>query len=280
MIYRILHVFALCLVFLFSCKKAKIDTDFKTAQDNAIAENLFLDIPAQILPIINGYAPISNYALQNPVPSSANSQLFSCGNITVTSPFDTINNTYNFPLDFEIDFGSGCTDAFDNKIRKGKILVSLNNYWDSAGTEINITFDNYFVNNLQLKGTLILKYTDETHFTIDVTDGKYINTNYTISYTTQKSVFYQAGYATDTIISDDSYKITGNSSGIDRSSRNFTTNTIKPFIKSASCAWITSGVFEITPDGLSVRTVDYGDNNCDDKASVIINGNTFNIELN
>ena len=264
---------------VFSCKKAEIDTDFKTAQDNANAENLFLDIPAQIIPIINGYSPVSNFALQNPVPSSSDAQNFTCGTISVLSTFDTTTNSYGFPFEFEINYGNNCTSPFDNKVRKGKITVSLNNYWDSTGTTATVTFNNYYVSNIELSGTINLTFTDETHFTFNVLEGKFTTNTYNITFNTSKSIFYKAGYATDTIISDDSYKISGNSYGYDRTGRPFTTNTITSFIKDASCGWIASGVFEITPEGLSTRTVDYGDSTCDNKATVIINGNTFDLEL-
>tara|TARA_Y100000589_G_scaffold277537_1_gene272576 strand:- start:16955 stop:17797 length:843 start_codon:yes stop_codon:yes gene_type:complete len=272
---------AIFIIIIFSsCKKAEIDTDFKSAQDNANAENLFMDIPMQIIPVINGYSPIAGYAMQNPGPASGNMQNFTCGNINILSTFDTVTNSYGFPFEFEINYGNGCTDAFDNKTRKGKITVSLDNYWDSVGTNISVSFSNYSVNNIALNGTITISYSDETHFNADVTDGECVFTSYTVQFNTSKTVFYQSGYATDTIIDDDVYKISGNSWGYDRSNRPYTTKTIIPFIKNASCGWITSGAFEITPEGLSTRTVDYGDNTCDKNASVVINGNTFDFELN
>ncbi len=275
---KILFTITLSIV-IFSCQKAEIDTDFKTAQDNANAENLFLDIPAQIIPVLNGYIPVSSAVLKNPVPSSNNLQNFSCGTLTILSTFDTTTNSYGFPFKFEINYGNGCTDNFDNKTRKGKLSVTVNNYWDSVNTSVTITANNYYVNNQQLSGTLQLTYTDETHFTVTLDQGKITSGSYTTQFSTQKNVFYQTGYATDTIMTDDSYKISGNSYGFDRTNRPYTTNTIVPFIKKTGCGYIEKGVFEITPEGLSTRTVNYGDSICDNQATVTINGNNFDFEL-
>jgi hypothetical protein len=50
-------------------------------------------------------------------------------------------------------------------------------------------------------------------------------------------------------------------------------------VKKGDCKWIVSGQFEIVPEGLSARSVDFGDGTCDNKAKVTINGNVFEIVM-
>jgi hypothetical protein len=57
-------------------------------------------------------------------------------------------------------------------------------------------------------------------------------------------------------------------------------NVTVPVEKRASCTWITKGRIDLTPEGLATRTVDYGDGTCDDKATLTINGNTFQFQMN
>jgi hypothetical protein len=56
-------------------------------------------------------------------------------------------------------------------------------------------------------------------------------------------------------------------------------NIIQPLVKEIGCKWITSGKVEIQPTGKLLRTVDYGNGTCDKDATLLINGNTYNITL-
>jgi hypothetical protein len=41
-----------------------------------------------------------------------------------------------------------------------------------------------------------------------------------------------------------------------------------------------SGIIEVTPDNVSPRLIDFGTGSCDNAATVTVNGNIYNVELN
>jgi hypothetical protein len=47
-----------------------------------------------------------------------------------------------------------------------------------------------------------------------------------------------------------------------------------------SCYWFESGKVDVMPTGRLTRSLDYGSSGCDNKATVTIGGNTYNIALN
>ena len=78
-------------------------------------------------------------------------------------------------------------------------------------------------------------------------------------------------------ILDDAYAITGSGSGINRDGRNFTVAITTP-LHVQFCGWIpeiTSGTYELQPEDLKLRTVDFGDGSCDRTASVTIGKKSY-----
>jgi hypothetical protein len=48
-----------------------------------------------------------------------------------------------------------------------------------------------------------------------------------------------------------------------------------PLRVEVGCPWIVSGVLQIIPGSLDVRTVDYGNGACDSQVTVSVNGMSF-----
>ena len=67
--------------------------------------------------------------------------------------------------------------------------------------------------------------------------------------------------------------------GVNRNGKAYDIKITKPLIKRFGCSYIESGIVELTPEGLSTRTIDYGDGTCDNKAKLTINGNSFDFTL-
>jgi hypothetical protein len=153
-----------------------------------------------------------------------------------------------------------------------------------AGTVINFTFDNYYVNDNQLLGTksvtnlgpnaagnLVYKV---------VIEGKIIKANgATITWTSTRQREWLAGAATPLLLSDDVYSITGSASGTTAAGKSYTILITKALIRKMSCRWFESGVLDVTPQGKPTRTLDYGNTGCDNNATVTILGVTFPITL-
>ena len=78
---------------------------------------------------------------------------------------------------------------------------------------------------------------------------------------------------------DDVYSITGTAQGTSSNGVNYTVNITNPLIAELSCPHLTSGTIEIDPTGLPTRTFDWGNGNCDNSATVSVNGFTFSVTL-
>jgi hypothetical protein len=79
---------------------------------------------------------------------------------------------------------------------------------------------------------------------------------------------------------DDTYSITGSASGTVASGNSYTIAITQALVRKMSCYWFESGKVEVAPAGRLTRTLDYGSSGCDNKATVTIAGNTYNILLN
>ena len=80
---------------------------------------------------------------------------------------------------------------------------------------------------------------------------------------------------------DDVYSITGSGTGTNREGRNFTitiTTALKRLVK-VGCRWPVSGVIEIQPDDLKLRTIDFGSGTCDDEATVTVGKKSRTVHL-
>lgn len=268
----ILTALLLSSVFVInSCKKADVDNDTQSAIDNGICEQEF----TKITPNVNGRA-IKENGVQK-------THWGSCPDVYV-DPADTLNG---FPVTMWLIYdtttaGNGCLGD-DGKLRKGKIKCVFNKPWhkDTIGNNLtNITFYDYKVNGIKYEGTVIISKPSQYAYRTQVISGKCTkDASWELFWDCDRTITWTAGMG-DTIVSNDVYSVTGNASGINRNGTSYTANIVSAIVKSNSCAYIQEGILDITPQGRPTRTLDYGDGTCDNKATVTINGNTYNITLN
>ncbi|MBA4054454.1 MAG: hypothetical protein C0490_07070 [Marivirga sp.] len=174
-----------------------------------------------------------------------------------------------------IDFGDGCVGPYGRE-RKGKIIVTYSSeIGDSIANRI-ITFEDYFVNNKGITGTIELR-----DVSINVSGNlqsvkKLVDL--TISFPNGERVVFNGtrtrewiSGAGDADHTNNIYRITGSINGESTTGRSFTHEIVEPIIADWSCAAQgnfarIAGVVEMTKLGGYVsrkRTVDYGDGECD-----------------
>ena len=191
-----------------------------------------------------------------------------------------------------IDFGEGCVGPY-GKERKGKIIITYSGeIGDSLANRI-ITFENYFVNNKGITGTIELR-----DISINVAGNlqsvkKLVDL--TISFQNGERIVFNgsrtreliSGYA-DGILTNNIYRITGSVAGVSTTGRTFTHEIIEPIIADWSCASAgnfarVSGKVEMTRLGGYVsrkRTVDYGDGECDNVITITTFRRTYVVTVN
>ena len=156
-------------------------------------------------------------------------------------------------------------------------------YRDSA-TIITHTFDKYFVDDYQVTG--LKTVTNNGHnanghlsFTVDVDAVVYKPNGDSITWKSNRVNEWIEGENTY-LWWDDVYLISGDAEGVSASGISYILEITTPLRKEIGYKHIVSGVLEITPNGKFTRIIDYGDGTRDNKATVTINGATFNILLN
>lgn len=254
---QLISLSAVLILAFYSCKKDKIDTDTQSAVDNNICEVEF----ARIVPEINTIA--------------LNTQ--GINKVTAVCPLVSADTSSN-PKTITIDYGGGCLDSIDNKVRKGQIKVSFSGAWRIIGTKATATFTNYFVNEIQYDGKVEITRLDTFVINHKVIGGKCTNTSYTLLWNCDRTISINNS-GTVGVYSDDVYTIYGTASGTDRKGKSYAVNITTALVKSASCPYISSGLLSITPDGLSARTFDFGSGTCDDVATLKIDESAFTIKM-
>jgi hypothetical protein len=260
-----------------ACKKdSKEDSDTQPAQDNSLAESNYNDANTMVDASVAAGSSFSFRMATNQEGARIEDVLGGCTQVTV--------DTTSSPRKVTIDFGTTNCECADGRKRRGKIIATWTGRYRDQGTVINITFENYFVNENQIKGThkttnMGLNTAAHLVYKIEV-DGSIVKANNggTITWKSTREREWVAGSNTLTIL-DDTYSITGTAAGTNANNESYTIAITQALVRKMACNWFESGKVEVTPAGRLTRTLDYGSSACDNKATVTIANTTFNVTL-
>lgn len=206
-----------------------------------------------------------------------------CVTVTITH----LNPPAAFPVKVVIDFGTGCTGR-DGRLRKGKIISVYTGRMIVPGSVVETTFDGYYVNGIHVEGVHRAENKSTAQqwvFAITVRNGKLTrpNGNYT-QWSTTKTITQIEGNGTPLFPLDDIFSIKGESNGTvkrDTTLFQWAARTLpdNPLIKRFACRWIVKGKIAIRRTNSDVAVIDYGTGQCDNKATITINGVSFEITL-
>jgi hypothetical protein len=204
--------------------------------------------------------------------------------------FDTSKTVY--PHVKTVDYGSGCMGS-DSLDRKGQKIITYYANPDTAsiGTLITeVAFNNFSVNDIAVTGT-VKSYIDSSSTAankiIKVVTSKTLNGPNGDTKTFTATTYWKQIQGKNTMTrKDDVFQITGNAWGtetLDGATQLQWASTIAstdPVIKPADCNHRVKGTvnvaIHITTGGDSnfTETLDYGNGDCDNKATLSINGGT------
>ncbi len=258
---KVFLTIALIVLIFNSCKKKEIDNETQSITDNILCEQEFMRIIATINAKANNNQGVKRLNT-NACPKDS------------TIGDTTWVNTSNLP-GILFDYGTGCTDDIDGKLRSGKIEARFSKSFDSIGCVVTITLTNYVVSGLNYSGTVRYTKATQTSFNFEVTNGVCSKTPWNIQWNSTRTVVWKSGFNTPVDETDDVIEITGTASGVNREGRTFEVVIKTPLNKSISCKWLQSGSFEITPKDLNARTVDFGSGLCDNEGTYSIEGKTI-----
>lgn len=276
----IIAVLAVALT-MSSCRRNQLNRETSMAEDNSLAQALWEDVSNQV----EGSSTLNE------------SDSLPTWNKCAVIRIDTLGSP--FPLLFTVDFGEENCLCFDGKYRRGSIIYETTGSYRAHNAVITMNTDDYYVNDYKIEGTRTTTNTglnsDGFHeYEIKVENGAITTPEgETITWDSKRRRVWtegsETGYLTpDTInggylgwsgITDDVYEITGTASGTSREGRNFTIEINSPLVVKLNCKWVTQGILTLTPEQLRDRVIDYGYGNCDNKATVTIGDNEYDVLL-
>jgi len=199
-----------------------------------------------------------------------------CAAITL----DTLSN----PRMLTIDFGDENCLCNDGRYRRGKIIITFTGPYRMTGTVITHSFDNYYVNDNAVMGSMIVTNAGR---------DAYNNLNYLMSSNAivimadSSGQFTRAGNFRRIWIEgentpdrfDDVYLIKGKAYGQLASGENYRMIIVNPLRREIGCKYFVSGIFKFKPADRPEAVFNYGEGECDNIATVTINGITHTIYL-
>lgn len=194
-----------------------------------------------------------------------------------------VNEGNPFPKLITIDYGTEGITGKRGNVFKGKIIVRVTNRMDITGSSRNYSFDNFSVNDNQVKGSKSVTYNGETNgkrnWTVVVSDTivKASDSKMIISNSARIRTRISDN-DTPNLYYDDKYSIEGSATGINAQGVAYTMTITKPLVTDGVWPVFVEGAMMLTTEKRSVVT-DYGDGTRDMKATVTVNGVTKTISL-
>ncbi|MCU0460920.1 MAG: hypothetical protein MUF36_02720 [Bacteroidales bacterium] len=269
-----LMIAALAIFSFTSCdKQSDIDqTSIDLANDDAVSDAIYEDVFSSV---DNADIILDNYMKSGYAKSAVAD---SCPLVTIDHPDDA-----KWPKTITIDFGTLCTGLYDNT-RSGKIITVVTGPRLQQGSKKTVTFDNYYVNGIKVEGTKVIEnmgYNNNQNmvFTATLTGGKLTLVN---GRTIERSFTHErewiAGLLTKYIWDDECF-ITGTANGITLKGVSFTNTITSALHWKRVCRFIVSGVVKIEREGLEPVVLNYGEGECDAKATLTMGDQTKEILL-
>ena len=186
----------------------------------------------------------------------------------------------------EVLFDGSCEGPRGN-VKSGKIIITYNEKRYVPGAFRQVTFEDFYFNDVQVEGTRTITNVSETSESAPAFNITLENARLTFSDGT--SISRSASHTRTWLRAEnpvnDIVTITGEANGIRRDGTAYNSEITSPVTFKRACtdegtARIpVSGVKEISWDG-NTLIVDFGDGTCDDEATFTYNGNATEREIN
>ncbi|HUR65800.1 MAG TPA: hypothetical protein VMZ03_05580 [Chitinophagaceae bacterium] len=215
-----------------------------------------------------------------------------CFTITVTHP-----NGTPFPAIVELNFGTvGCPGP-DGRVRRGKMITEYSNRLILPGAVATTTFDGFYVDAVHVEGTHVITNisgapippaTIARKFKVEVINGKLSQPNGNfIEWNSTKTITQVDGLLTPDFPRDDAFKIEGAGHGVVKRGNllaRWESSITEPLLRRFTCRWIVKGRIRTVRVNLPANSrwvpiLDFGAGNCDNQATITINGITRQITL-
>ncbi len=207
---------------------------------------------------------------------SANTGMYgTCANVSIKDQNASNSDT------LIVDFGTtNCLDTY-GRYKRGKIICIYDGPYNDSLTTKQISFSNYFVNNIQINGTAFITNNGRnaygnTWYAYTSNGSMILPFGGIVTITNNVALALTAGQFTPNLL-DDTWSIYGTSLGTNQYGTDYSvSNTLfTPVNRNLSCSWFSQGTLSFTPQGQPIQTIDFGNGDCDYRAAIIIGTTTY-----
>lgn len=182
-----------------------------------------------------------------------------------------------------IDFGVSCGDSLTN-IRSGKIIIHRYGRYRLEGFFRSIMLENFYINGNHIEGTRTVSNmgagtNGNLVFMVKLENGKLTTeAGEVLERSYERNREWVAGSATPGVF-DDEYMVTGSGTGKNFEGMSCTRTIMEALHIKNACRFIVSGVIESVIGDEEPIVLDYGDGECDNKATLSKGTESKEIEL-
>jgi hypothetical protein len=181
-----------------------------------------------------------------------------------------------------VDFGTGCADNRFN-VRKGKLKFAYSGWRFVPGSEVVLTTENYYINEVKLEGTRtstnVQGSTSEApKFNVILTNGKATFPDGSVA-ERESNITWEWIRAENPV---DDYLIISQQSeanGITRGGRSYQVSLIEALKYKRFCGIAVDGIKKYIIDEEKEIVIDYGNGDCDKSVTITVNDVTHNITV-
>ena len=279
--------FFLLSVVLFSCNNDKIDVAKDSTLSEKSAEITLSEVTLEAATTASEYE-VEFYANAEDILSQwwrigkrwewTNKMHYmshQCPNVTVVE-----GETEGYPKTITLDYGDN-TVLKNGKVLSGTIVIEISAPRSSASYSRMVTYNNFGIDTLTIAGTSLITVDREntafrnykSDLTITLDNGNLITRS------SSRTWMWVEGMETTDDQTDDVIHITGEvlaTSGTD----SYKKEIVDPLVRIGDCRFIVEGVVEITLNGTLISTLNYGDGECDETATMTnSDGETNEVDL-
>jgi len=206
--------------------------------------------------------------------------LSACLNVTIHE-----NEDGEFwPRSWTLDWGVENCECFFGTLKRGKVHVSLSDWWRNEGSLREITFEDFYINDNKLEGVKTILNTGVNEagnltFEKKVTDAKLTYPDESFITWNCERQSEQVGGGETFLFADDVWSVTGSGSGVNLDGNSYTLEITSALMYQNGCFYPVSGTIEINTYGEELKTIDYGNGECDNIITVTVGETTETIEL-
>lgn len=266
----------LSFVFIMSCDTEKPEINFEDEEQSAYeaeesTENLFDVIESITISAIN----LAEANSGGRIVETADPEL-ACATVSFEGTRESGR--------IEINFGEGCQGP-DGRVRKGIIIVEYEGHWLAQNSKVYTVLKNFYIDDLKVEGTRILTNVsvdlESLVYMVEIIGGKVIWPDET--FLTRESDRVHTWLFGDSL-NDFELHVEGEATGITRLGVEYSAKVVQPLIFKSMCRGNTiylpaSGVKTITIPDKPEITVNYGNNDCDNKFTISIGEHSKEVSM-